>query len=83
MPLEKELAYYAEHLEEILATHEGQFVLIRGEQLAGGFTTDREAYEAGLKRYGNEPFLIRRAQRQEDELAHYPALVLGILHAHP
>lgn len=82
MPLEKELAYYTAHREEILAMHEGQFVLIRGEQLAGAFTTEREAYEAGLTKFGNEAFLIRRAQRQEDELAHYPALVLGVLHAH-
>jgi hypothetical protein len=82
MPLEKELAYYTAHREEILAAHEGQFVLIRGDQLAGAFTTEREAYEAGLKRFGNEPLLIRLVQRQEEELAHYPALVLGILHAH-
>jgi hypothetical protein len=82
VPLEMESKYYAEHKAELLASYEGQFVLVRGSELAGAFTTDREAYEAGLKRYGNEPFLIRRVQRQEDELAHYPALVLGVLYAH-
>ncbi len=83
MPLEKELAYFAAHREELLAAHEGQFVLIHGDQLAGTYTTDREAYEAGLKLFGNEPFLIRSVQREEAEVAHYPALVLGVLHAHP
>lgn len=82
MPLETESRYYAEHKAELLASYEGQFVLVRGSELAGAFTTEREAYEAGLKRFGNEPFLIRRVQKQESESAHYPALVLGVLHAH-
>lgn len=83
MALEKELAYYAAHRNELLASHEGQFVLIRGERLGGAFTTDREAYEAGLSLFGNQPFLIRRVQREDEEVAHFPALVLGVLHARP
>ncbi len=83
MVLERELAYFSAHKDELLENHEGQFVLVKDETLVGAFTTEKEAYEAGLERLGNQPFLIKRVVREEDETAHFPALVLGVLHAHP
>ena len=82
MPLETELQYFANQKTTLLETYEGQFVLVRGTELAGAYTTEQEAYEAGLARFGNEPFLIKRVVREEDETAHFPALVLGVLHAY-
>ena len=70
------------HKNELLDTYEGLYVLVKKDEFAGAFTTEKEAYEAGLERFGNRPFLIKRVLRQEDETAHYPALVLGVLHAY-
>jgi hypothetical protein len=82
MTLERELEYFSAHKAELLETYEGLYVLVKEDEFAGAFTTEKEAYEAGLERFGNQPFLIKRVLRQEDETAHYPALVLGVLHAH-
>lgn len=76
----KEVKYYKDHLEELIKHHEGSFVLISDSNLRGAYTTEAEAYEAGVKEIGNKPFLIRRVAR-EGETAHFPALGLSILHA--
>lgn len=80
LALEKELKYYQDHLDELLQHYEGKFVLIKGEQLVGAFDDPRDAYEEGVKRFGNTPFLIKRVQKEEHE-EQIPALNLGILHA--
>ncbi len=81
MALEKELAYYTRHRDDLLQHYENLFVLIRGEELIGVFSTEAEAYQAGVERFGNEPFLIKQVTRDE-ETEHIPALTLGLLHAH-
>jgi hypothetical protein len=82
MSLEKELEYYESHSGELLEHHEGSYVLIADDQLLGAFTTEAEAYAAGLRKVGNRPFLIRRVSREE-ETVYVPALTLGVLHARP
>lgn len=82
MSLEKELQYFQSHRDELLKHHEGSYVLIVGSQFVGAFTTEAEAYAAGLRKVGNKPFLIRRVTA-EDEIVHIPALTLGVLNAHP
>ncbi len=78
--LEQELEYFEKQKEELLKHHEGHFALIKGEKLVGTFTTEQEAYEAGVGRFGTEPFLIKRVVKDED-VTHFPALCLGLLHA--
>jgi len=82
MLLEKELAYYVSHRDELLQHYEDLYVLIKGEELVGAFTTEAEAYQAGVERFGDEPFLIKRVVAN-DEIEHIPALSLGLLHARP
>ena len=74
---EKELEYYKAHSDELLKHYENQFVVIKDDKLLGSYTTDREAYEAALKEYGNVPFLIRRVTKEE-EIVRFPALALGL-----
>lgn len=57
-PLETEARYYARIKPELLKDRKGKFALIKGEKLIGTFDTDLDAYNAGLKELGNEPFLI-------------------------
>ena len=82
MTLERELEYFSAHKTELLKTYEGLYVLIKQDEFIGAFSTEKQAYEAGLERFGNQPFLIKQVLRQEAETAHYPALVLGVLHGH-
>ena len=79
-PLAAELKYYEANRDEILRHHEGSFVLIGDGKLVGAFTTEAEAYEAGLSRFGNQPFLIKHATRDDSGTAQIPALSLSVIY---
>lgn len=64
MALEQELALYTEKLAEMLE-HEGKFVLIHGNSIAGYWTTADEALQAGYDQFGLEPFLVKEVARCE------------------
>ena len=80
--LQKELAYFEKHKQEYLKLYKGQFVLIKGEQPVQAFTTDQEAYRAGLEKFGNQPFLIKQVL-EDDTKVSYPALTVGAINIHP
>ena len=80
MELEKELEFFKSQYKELISHYENQFVLIKRSRLLGSFTTDSEAYEAGLEQVGNKPFLIKKVIKGED-IDQAPALVLGLLNA--
>lgn len=77
---EKELEYYKANKEELLRHHENHYVVIAGDRFLGAYTTDQEAYEAGLEELGNVPFLIKRVTRDE-EVVRFPALAVGVINA--
>lgn len=77
-PLQTELEYFQQHRQEYLKLYKGQFVLIKGTEFAGAFTTEAEAYKAGLEKFGNTPFFIKQVL-DKDETASYPALDAGVL----
>ena len=81
MALEKELDYFERHRLEWLEHQGGKFALIRGEKLDGIYDTAEAAYEAGIRLWGNVPFLIKQILR-EDPIEQSPALMYGLLHAH-
>jgi hypothetical protein len=64
MALEKELATYQAKLPELLA-HEGKFVLIHGEDVAGLWDTYEDALKAGYERFKLDAFLVKRIQGVE------------------
>jgi hypothetical protein len=82
MALEQEQAFFQQRKEDLLLHYAGQFALIKGETLAGTYTTFNEAFDAGVARFGNVPFLIKPVVRDEDE-AQIPALFVGMVSAHP
>jgi hypothetical protein len=45
--------------------HEGQFVLIHGDTVDSLWATENEAYEAGCRRFGLDPFLVMKVQKTE------------------
>ncbi len=72
MPLEndlaKELQTYRRELPELLRGHEGEFVLIHGDQVDSFRPNENAAYEAGCERLGLEPFLVKQVLRTEPVL---------------
>jgi len=65
MELSTELKYYEAHGADFLKSYRGQVVLIRGETLVGVFSTEEEAYQAGIKQFAELPFLIARVEEGE------------------
>ena len=60
MALERELETFHRQLPQLLTDgHEGKFVLIHGEEVAGVYVTREEAISQGYERYGKEPFLAK------------------------
>src|SRR5688572_22512953 len=59
MTLDTELRFFEANKEEWLRTYQGQFALVKGKDLLGTFTTMEEAFNEGIHKLGNQPFLIR------------------------
>jgi hypothetical protein len=81
MALERETAYFEAHKADLLDHHAGQFAVVFEDALIGVFGQFDEAYNEGVQRLGNRPFLIR--QIVEDEApVQFPALCVGMISAH-
>jgi len=78
--LEKEFKFFQSRKEEWLKNYRDKFVLIKGEELIDVFSTFEDAYKEGVKRYGNQPFFIKKVE--EEPIETLPALTLGVIHAH-
>ncbi len=79
--LDTELEFFNKNKDEYLKYYRDKYALIKGEELINTFTTEEEAYNEGIDRFGNVPFLIK--QITDVEFVHmFPALTLGLIHAH-
>jgi hypothetical protein len=76
----QEIAFFDQIKNSLLEKCGGQFVLIKGNQLVGTFTTFEEAYDKGVTEFGQEPFLIKQLVAQEPQEMQ-PALFQGLLRA--
>ena len=63
--LRREQAVYEAHLPGWLREHEGEHVLIRGEQAVGFFATRDEALAAGYARFGVVPLFVKQVAASE------------------
>ncbi len=80
MELQEEQVFFESHRAAWLADHRGKFALIKGQRLVDVYDSAESAYIAGVKEFGNVPFLIKQIV-EEELIAHLPALGLGILRA--
>ena len=78
--LEKELMFFESKKAEWLRNYKDKFALIKEEELIDVFDTFGDAYKEGVKRYGNQPFLIKKIS-EEERFEKLPALTLGIIRA--
>jgi hypothetical protein len=63
--LAEERATYRDRLPELLAKHEGRFVLIKGPSVVGIFSNRSAALQEGYRRFGIVPFLVRQIAASE------------------
>lgn len=73
---------YSKHAAEWADLHQGKFAVVKGDSLAGVFDTIDEALAAGARSYGLQPFLVRQLGQPPEQIS-IPALVMGLLRAHP
>jgi hypothetical protein len=64
--LSLETEFYENHKAEWLQNHRDKFVVVKGREVLGFFTTFHEAYSAGVQKYGIETdFLVKQILPQE------------------
>ena len=63
-PLAEELKTYQAHLEELLQTASGKFVLIKGNDIVGLYNNQEEALNEGYRRYRLKRFMVQRVQQE-------------------
>jgi hypothetical protein len=63
MALEAEFRYYKDHQDDLVAKHEGQFVVIKGDELLGVYPSYEEAYRETSKDHDLGTFLIQHVER--------------------
>lgn len=76
--LKKELKFFQRNKSRLVKNYLGQFVLIKDNDLIGAYTTEEEAYKAGIEKFGNIPFLIKQVLKEEPTYA-IPALTVGLI----
>lgn len=76
--LAKETAYFEEHDKEFRRRYEGEYTLIHGERLVGSYSEEAAAVADGIRKFGTDPFLVRRPGEAEPVLK-APAYSLGLL----
>ncbi|MYF02678.1 MAG: hypothetical protein F4227_06850 [Gammaproteobacteria bacterium] len=76
--LQVESSFYEENRDELLLKYPNRVLLIHGKKVHGDFESSNEAISAGILKFGQEPFLVRRTGESEPVLS-APALTLGIL----
>lgn len=67
--LTDEYAVYESRVAEWVEGHLNDFVLIKGTEVVGFYTTYEEALSSGYERFGVAPFLVKQVGPQPE--AHY------------
>ena len=75
-PLEKELRTLKQERKRLEREHIGKFVLIHKDEVVGTYDDFETAAHEGIRRFGSQPFLIRRIGKDEADLS--PAVMYGL-----
>jgi hypothetical protein len=79
--LQEELDTYARREDEFKQTNTGKFVVIKGKEVIGFFDDLESALTEGTRRFGLEPYLVRKVGEPVQTLT-IPALALGLIGAY-
>ncbi len=75
--LGEELEFYNKNREQFLHDYTNRHLLIKGDELIGGFLTQDDAVGEGVRRFGIGPFLVRLSG-EDTPSASVPMLTLGL-----
>lgn len=81
MGLEVEYKFFKSKRREWLELYRDKYVLVKGEELFDVFSSLNDAYRDGIRRFGNQPFLVKKVTGEETK-EKIPVLTLGLIHAH-
>ena len=65
--LEKEYKYYLDNQKDLLKKYEGKFVVIKGNEIVGDYSSEKEAYEESIKKYELGTFLIQQCLSDKEK----------------
>jgi hypothetical protein len=63
--LDTEMKTYEQHRDHLIAEHEGKYVLIHKDQVAGTFHCEMDAIDQGSRQFGHVPFLVKQIVKVE------------------
>jgi hypothetical protein len=63
--LDTEIATYQGQRAKLVDEHNGEYVLIKGDNVVGFYKTEAEALSVGYEKFLNEPFLVRSISEAE------------------
>jgi hypothetical protein len=75
--LDQELETYRRELPGLLATHEGDYVLIKGDRVVASWKT--QALDTGEDLLPLQPFVVQKIQHQEAPVVSMTMIVLGLV----
>jgi hypothetical protein len=78
--LETEITFFRESVKDWISAHAGKVALVKDDRLVGVFDNESTALSEGARLFGDQPFLVRRIQEDEQPFS-VPAYTLGILSA--
>ena len=73
--LKEEIETYKKNKEELVAKHNGKFVLIKGTNIIDVYDTQKDAVKIGLDKFGNTPFLVKKVEEIEPVQNFYSRLI--------
>ncbi len=63
--LDTELTTFQLNRDRLLATDEGKFVLVHGDEVVGVYESKMDAISQGYLKFGNAPFLVKQILKVE------------------
>ncbi|MEK6846427.1 MAG: hypothetical protein AABY26_06725 [Nanoarchaeota archaeon] len=60
--LRLELETYESKRAELIKESLGKFILIRGKEIIGTYDSQQDALKAGVEKFGNTPFLVKKIE---------------------
>ena len=74
-----EIETYNENKKELLKNYPGKFIVIKGKEILTSYSTQEEAYRAGLLKFGENAFFIKEVTIEDKQIA-IPAYTMGLIH---
>lgn len=69
--IDRNYDYFQRNLSCFLKEHEGEYALLRNQEVVGFFAAIGEAYREGLAQFRDQPFSLQLVTREPVELSNW------------